>query len=135
MDLPAEVPWKDRYPFHADAQRGNAAGLAAGLAGGADVNALDDDGWAPLHYASWYGHEEAVRTLLGDGGAAPSLPNAEGVTALHFAAGGGHAGTVRLLLTAGADRAALNGERQTPAALAEQLKPDGWANCVSLLSE
>lgn len=33
----------------------------------ADANAIADDGWVPLHFASWFGHTTVARVLLKHG--------------------------------------------------------------------
>ena len=84
------------------------------LSAGADPNALDGSGVAPLHRAVRTRSLPAVRALL-DGGANPRVPNKAGSTPLHLAvqttgrggSGSQHArqqqkGIIRLLLKRGA---------------------------------
>ena len=104
-------------------EAGDAAGTAAALAHGADLNAASPspaDGapaggggaaapppMPPLVLAAFRGHSAVVETLL-DHGAEVNQADAHGGTALIAAAFAGHAAVVELLCTRGAD-----GERQT----------------------
>jgi ankyrin repeat protein len=107
-------------PLHyaADANRweptAQAETIAYLLTVGADPNALDNSGVAPLHRAVRTRSLSAVRALL-DGGADPRAPNKAGSTPLHLAvqttgrggSGSEHAreqqtGIIRLLLERGA---------------------------------
>jgi len=175
VQLPEEKDWKDSYPFHAAAQSGDVARLSSILSSqpasfpvdpsdDSDesssskpsssstptlvlVNALDDDHWSPLMYASWYGHDKAVSLLLSSG-ASPSppasilptptsslclSPNPLSTSALHLASGAGHIEVVRLLLAAGADSTRKNVDKQTPLQLVQELKPSNWQAIVTLL--
>ena len=49
------------------AEKGRTRCVEAMLAGGADVNAADDDGWTALHFAAADGTPELVQLLLGKG--------------------------------------------------------------------
>lgn len=49
------------------AEKGRTASVAAMLAGGADVNAADKDGWTALHFAASDGTPALVQLLLGEG--------------------------------------------------------------------
>jgi ankyrin repeat protein len=52
---------------------------------GADINVQNNNGWTPLHFASFYGRLEVVRTLVGHG-ADVEVKNNRGKTALQEAA-------------------------------------------------
>ena len=131
----SERDWKDLYPFHCAAQLGDASSLEAQLAaGGVSLDAVDDDGWAALHYSAWYGHSDAVRVLLA-AGADVNVRNGAQATPLHFAAGAGRVAVVRALLQAGADRTLRSHEKQTPAELTKQLQPDGYERILSMLQD
>ena len=85
---------------------------------GVDVNARsatagEEHAIGALHYAAFYGHEDAVRVLLG-AGADVNIRNANGYTPLHFAVPRGHVEVVRLLLDAGADVNALSSDGHSP---------------------
>ncbi len=96
------------------------------------VDALDDDGWAPLHYAAWYGHDGAVAVLLARG-ALVSISNPGGATPLHLASGCGRLACVDALLSAGADASIRDKELNTPADLARSLRPERWEETVQKL--
>lgn len=85
------------------------AAIAALLAAGADPNARDDRGNAPLHHAA-YGDCAACVSALLEAGAEVSARNAKGMTPLHFC----DAEAIRLLLDAGADPLARDEQGQTP---------------------
>lgn len=63
------------------------------------------DGFTPLHYAAYFGQEDAAKILLERGADVSLVARRESirVTPLHSAASGGHAGIVKLLLEHGAD--------------------------------
>ena len=69
---------------------------------GADVNAQDNDGDAPLHGAAQNGNVEILDILL-DKGANPNLKNKQGGTPLMWAAVYGHEDAARWLIEHGAD--------------------------------
>jgi len=83
---------------------GDAIGVKATIATGADINAYDANGYHALNLAALYAHTEVVRILLAAGAAV----HADNDIALHCAAANGHVGVVHLLLDARADVHALN---------------------------
>jgi uncharacterized protein len=98
------------------------------------VRAWSPDGFTALHYAAFFGQEEAARILLERGAEVGVVArNATiHVTPLHSAASGAHPGIVRLLLERGADpnagqdggftplhSAAANDDRESVEALLE----------------
>ena len=73
------------------------------LADGADVNAKDDNGWTPLHWAAVIGHKEVSEYLITMGADVNAAETVSGMTPLHFAAAGDQKEIVELLLASGAD--------------------------------
>ena len=72
------------------------------LADGADVNAKDDNGWTPLHWAALSGHKEVSEYLI-TMGADVNAKDGTGMTPLHYAAAFDQKEIVELLLASGAD--------------------------------
>jgi ankyrin repeat protein len=60
-------------------------------------NAMDVNGWTPLHIAAVNGHKEVVRLLLSKEGMDPELVDDSGQTALEWAAKLGHVDIVHIL--------------------------------------
>ncbi|KFO61670.1 Ankyrin repeat and protein kinase domain-containing protein 1, partial [Corvus brachyrhynchos] len=84
---------------------------------GADVNAPDEDGWTPLHFAAQHGDDRTVRLLLGAHArrqADSNMQEADGKTALHVAACFGDVGRVKLLAGQGADLERKQKNLRTP---------------------
>ncbi|EFX88296.1 hypothetical protein DAPPUDRAFT_305682 [Daphnia pulex] len=65
-----------------------------------DCNSKDDDGMTPTLWATFEGHLEALRLIIGRGGD-PEKCDHYGNTALHFAAARGHMNCVTFLLNYG----------------------------------
>ena len=84
------------------------------LAGGANVDARDDDGTTPLHLAATSGDAAAIRALL-TGGANVNARDKDGFTSLHgVAVWGDSAAAVRALLAGGANVNARSKDGFTP---------------------
>lgn len=81
--------------------RGDAAGVTASLAAGADCDARDHSHWTPLLRAADGGHAACVAALLA-GGADPTRTSPWEWTPLHAAARAGSQRCVAALLAAGA---------------------------------
>jgi ankyrin repeat protein len=79
---------------------------------GADVNAQDNDGDAPLHGAAQNGNVEILDLLLAKG-ANPNLKNKQGGTPLMWAAVFGQESAAQRLLEGGADPALKDNEGKT----------------------
>ena len=79
---------------------------------GADVNAQDNDGDAPLHGAAQTGNVEILDMLL-DRGANPNLKNKQGGTPLMWAAVYGHEDAARWLMEHGADSSLKDNDGMT----------------------
>jgi ankyrin repeat protein len=78
-------------PLHVAAEMGDVAKVKSLLAAGADVNARDEDGDTPLHFAARMGsddegakYSEVARVLIA-AGATGSIQNKEGKTAFDVA--------------------------------------------------
>ncbi len=84
------------------------------LDAGADVNALDSNGYFPLYWAAANGHLKALLLLLKSGANVNQLSRREGLTALHGAAWHGHALLVQTLIEAGAEVNARSQAGTTP---------------------
>jgi len=65
---------------------------------GCDINGGGDSGCTPLSWASYNGHEEVVKILLGRGEVIPDKENKSGRTPLLDAARNGHEQVVKILL-------------------------------------
>ncbi|KAI9004345.1 ankyrin repeat-containing domain protein [Hyaloraphidium curvatum] len=77
---------------------GDAAAVAAQLARGADPNAANPLGHAPLFVAAFHGRPDCVRAVLADPRADPNAAKGRGLNALMGAAWKGEAECVRVLL-------------------------------------
>jgi len=53
--------------IHKSAGDGNIEAVKKHLAAGTDVNAKDEDGVTPLHWAALYGHKETAELLIAKG--------------------------------------------------------------------
>jgi uncharacterized protein len=80
------------------------------------VGSWSPDGFTALHYAAFFGQEEAARILLERGAEVEVVARNESirVTPLHSAAAGSHAAIVKLLVEAGADPNAAQDGGFTP---------------------
>lgn len=103
--------------IHDAAKKGDVAGIAAALDGGADANEIAGL-VTPLYVAAINGHMEAVRLLI-ERGADVNLSIKFG-TPLHAAAQKGCLACVKLLVEAGADVNALAPERKPVIHLAKK---------------
>ena len=93
------------------------------------INAPNADGWTPLMYAAYIGHD-AVLTLLGECGADVNAVNARGQSALMLAASCGNEATCLALLKYAARLEACANQGWTPLFYAVYL---GHHNVVRLL--
>ena len=80
---------------------------------GADVNAKDNGGATPLHYAAMEGHTDVVELLISKG-ADVNAKDKWGDTPLHDAAYDGHKEVAELLVSKGADVSAKDKDGKTP---------------------
>jgi ankyrin repeat protein len=91
-----------QLPLHEAAVRNDTVTVRTLLAQGADVSAVDQNGFSPLHVAAMAGNS-AVAELLLDADAEIETTTQSGWHALNFAAQRGHPDVVELLLERGAD--------------------------------
>ena len=109
---------------------GHTAAIHALLDGGADVNAIDPNGWTPLMEAVFAGHAETIRALV-ERGADVNTKDRAGWTPLMEAASKGHAEAVMILLASGADANAKSNKGWT----AVKATPKGNAEIIKLLKQ
>lgn len=89
------------------------------VAAGADLNAVDKDGWSALMWASWSGLKDVTLKLI-EKGADLKIVDKKGNSALLIAAQAGRADVVKTLLEKGADRLVQNVDKKTAKDLAEE---------------
>ncbi|XP_036102793.1 krev interaction trapped protein 1 isoform X3 [Molossus molossus] len=131
-----ERPWVDDFPLHRSACEGDSELLTRLLNERFSVNQLDNDHWAPIHYACWLGKVEATRILLEKGKCNPNLLNGHLSSPLHFAAGGGHAEIVQILLNhPEVDRHITDQQGKSPLNICEENKQNNWEETAKLLKE
>ncbi|MEE6466638.1 hypothetical protein FKM82_007013 [Ascaphus truei] len=131
-----ERQWVDDFPLHRSACEGDATLLSRLLDEGLSVNQLDNDQWAPIHYACWYGKVEATSMLLEKGKCNPNLLNGQLSSPLHFAAGGGHSEIVQLLLNLPeTDRHITDQQGRSPLDICEENKQNKWEETDALLKD
>src|SRR5262245_26831952 len=103
-DNGSEEEWTDPTPVHTAAERGKLARLQELLAGGHVVNAFDELGYTPLHYAVMQGHYEAAKILIQAGADVNAHDAARiGETPLGQISGNCSLRIAQLLVEAGAD--------------------------------
>ena len=95
------------------AYSGNIDAVKQHLAAGTDVNAKNEWGGTPLHYATFGGHKEVVELLIAKG-ADVNAKDGVGETPLHWAAKEGNKEVVELLIAKGADVNAKDDVGDTP---------------------
>jgi len=115
--------------LHEAARANDVAAIRRLLDGGADVNAKDGKGYAPLMLAAYAGHAEALEVLLA-GGADADGRDAAGNTVVMGAAFKGHGALLERLAAAGADLRARNGAGMDARQFAQTF---GRAEIVALL--
>ncbi|KAK6241467.1 hypothetical protein SCA6_006856 [Theobroma cacao] len=108
-----EVGNEDESIVHHCASVGDAEGLKAALASGADKDEEDSEGRTALHFACGYGEVKCAQILLEAGATVDALDKNKN-TALHYAAGYGRKDCVALLLENGAAVTLQNMDGKTP---------------------
>ena len=101
-------------------KNGNLAEVERLLDHGADLEARDNHGWTPLHWACYWGRAVIVRTLL-ERGAVTEVKDRDGYTPLQYASRYGRPDIARMLLDAGADIEARDRSGNTPLDIACKL--------------
>uniref|UniRef100_A0A669CYQ9 KRIT1 ankyrin repeat containing n=1 Tax=Oreochromis niloticus TaxID=8128 RepID=A0A669CYQ9_ORENI len=128
--------WVDDFPLHRSALEGDTELISKLLDSGFSVKQLDNDHWAPIHYACWHGKVEATKLLLEKGNCNPNLLNGQLSSPLHFAARGGHAEIVQLLLQhPEIDRHIEDQQKRSPLQVCEENKQNEWEETVKLLQQ
>ena len=89
-------------------RQGNLEAVRSAIASGADVNATDQLGAAPLLDAVWNGQTEVVKMLLDAGAQVNGIHREAGSTPLFYAAMKNNAAMAQLLLDRGANARAAN---------------------------
>uniref|UniRef100_A0A2K6NWH6 Ankyrin repeat and kinase domain containing 1 n=1 Tax=Rhinopithecus roxellana TaxID=61622 RepID=A0A2K6NWH6_RHIRO len=97
---------------------------------GANANLVDEDGWAPLHFATQNGDAHTARLLL-DHGACVDAQEHEGWTPLHLSAQNDFENVARLLVSRQADPNLHEAEGKTPLHVAAYF---GHVSLVKLLT-
>ena len=92
---------------------GNIEAIKQHLAAGTDVNAKNEWGGTPLHFATFGSHKEVVELLIAKG-ADVNAKDGVGETPLHWAAKEGNKEVVELLIAKGADVNAKDDVGDTP---------------------
>lgn len=92
--------------MHAVARK-NQSLIAMLLAEGASPNAMNKEGFAPIHLASSNGDDTAIHSLMMSG-ANPNLKDRDGNTALMYASKMGNANSVKLMMSLGGDPTITN---------------------------
>jgi quinoprotein dehydrogenase-associated probable ABC transporter substrate-binding protein len=87
------------------------------LSKGADVNMINDQGYAPLHTAARSRNSDLVALLL-EHGADPNLPDADGMSPLVHAVMRNHVPSIKALAAKGADVEKENRQGYTPLEIA-----------------
>ncbi|WP_239567515.1 ankyrin repeat domain-containing protein [Streptomyces sp. G44] len=111
-----------RTAVHYAVVDGDGARLRVLLAGGADPEAVDASGWAPLHFAAQAQDPVAAEILLAAGASVDAVDR-QGNTPLWKAvfSSRGEGATIRVLVEAGADPDLVNGHGVSPRSLADRI--------------
>ena len=120
--------------IHEAAETGNIDVVKQHLAAGTDVNAKDEDGYTPLHFAVANDDKELAELLIAAGADMNAKTDMFEETPLHVAVVLGNKEIVELLIAKGADVNSMNENGQTPLDLLSSVEPKGEiAKIVDLL--
>ncbi|MCA9450404.1 MAG: ankyrin repeat domain-containing protein, partial [Candidatus Omnitrophica bacterium] len=122
----------DDFPLHTAVRLGHAEDVRRLIEEGADPAALDEDAFAPLHFAAWKGEVEIARILIDAGAQIDVHRRPYGETPLLLAIHHERIDMVKYLLERGADCRATNFLDQSPLSFAAQV---GNVEALSLLLE
>ncbi|QQR48657.1 ankyrin repeat domain-containing protein [bacterium] len=95
----SEAEWAPLH--HAAAKRSCLEIVKALVAGGADVNLIDTNGWTALHYAANNNNAPAINYLLSQH-ANPNITAQDGMTPLQLAIRGEYSACIEALIQSGA---------------------------------
>ena len=115
--------------FHLACTAGDTQQVQKMLDYGADINAADNSGWAPIHNAALHGRDQVLQLLLRYGSEVDPLGFSD-ETPLHDAAANGHSACVSLLLQYGAEPFRKNRDGRMPL----DLVPKGRDDLLDLLN-
>ena len=121
IDAGADIETKDergRSPLHSSGSSGSLAIVKMLVKAGAGVRVTDNEGDTCLTLASYFGHTETVRYLVGLPEVDVNHKDAEDCTALLLAVDKNHADVVKVLIDAGADIEAKDEDGCSPLLLA-----------------
>lgn len=131
-----EMSWEDEFLLHRAAADGDIPVMVDLLRKNySRAEMWDNDGWAPVHYACWYGRNNALAVLL-DAGCDPNVCNRNQTSLLHLAAGCGYPNIVQTLLNHPfIDHQAVDKSGRTALVCCEEIRSRDWQKCSQLLKE
>ena len=106
--------WPSSFALHFAARHSSFNILKMLIRQGYSVNAVDESGKTPLHYAAEFGCEANVCILLAHGGDVNGVTMCSRSTPLHLSARRNCPKALRLLIDSGANVMAIDGEGNTP---------------------
>ncbi|KAF4984354.1 hypothetical protein FDECE_17103 [Fusarium decemcellulare] len=113
----------NKTALHVSAEKGFKNVVEKLVAEGADVSASDENGWKPLHFACFRGHNAAVEVLLRSGASPEATDDHYRVNALHIAILCGEKVVVETLLKA------------CPTLLNQQSTTSGWTPFMTAVKQ
>ena len=114
---------------------GNERGTEVLVAAGADINASDNDGYTPLHYAAGKGHSAIADLLIRCGADIAAQDNSFGTTPLHYAAMFGRTDLCKILFEAGSSAHLLDNDGASPYMYARNRGHEGTAQFLKTIEE